>query len=252
VRYIGKLNEEYHTNLRTATLIKFIKDAGYTSRDAEAAIRDLEHAIAGCTGWSNLSEASAEVYSLLRYGTDVKQQGAVSKRIHFIDWNNPFNNIYELAEEVKVQTMGCGHDSRRPDLVLYVNGIALVVIELKKASVSVNEGMRQNYRNQQDGNIPRFFTTIQLAMAGNQSEGLWYGTTCTSEKFYLRWKEPTGSLADGIKQPGTFMDEPNELYRSVLQMIEPTRLLEFIHDLVIYDGGVKKLARPNQYFALKE
>ena len=251
VRYIGKLNEEYHTNLRTATLTKFIKDAGYTSRDAEAAIRDLEHAIAGCTGWSNLSEASAEVYSLLRYGTDVKQQGAVSKRIHFIDWNNPFNNIYELAEEVKVQTMGCGHDSRRPDLVLYVNGIALVVIELKKASVSVNEGMRQNYRNQQDGNIPRFFTTIQLAMAGNQSEGLWYGTTCTSEKFYLRWKEPTGSLADGIKQPGTFMDEPNELYRSVLQMIEPTRLLEFIHDLVIYDGGVKKLARPNQYFALK-
>ena len=251
VKYIGRLNEGYNTNLRTEILIKFIKNNGHTSHDADSAIKDLERAVAGCTGWSNLMDASAAVYSLLRYGTDVKQQGTVSKRIHFIDWKNPFNNVFELAEEVKVQTMGDAHDSRRPDLVLYVNGIALVVIELKKASVSVNEGMRQNYRNQQDGNIPRFFTTVQLAMAGNQSEGLWYGTTCTSEKFYLRWKEPTGSLAEGVKQPGTFMDEPNELYRSVLQMIEPTRLLEFIHDLVIYDGGVKKLARPNQYFALK-
>lgn len=251
VKYIGRLNEEYNTNLRNEILAKFIKSNGHTSHDADSAIKDLERAISGCTGWSNLMDASAAVYSLLRYGTDVKQQGTVSKRINFIDWKNPFNNIYELAEEVKVQTIGDAHDSRRPDLVLYVNGIALVVIELKKASVSVNDGMRQNYRNQQDGNIPRFFTTVQLAMAGNQSEGLWYGTTCTSEKFYLRWKEPTGSLADGVKQPGTFMDETNELYRSVLQMIEPTRLLEFIHDLVIYDGGVKKLARPNQYFALK-
>ena len=251
IKYLGRLDENYNTNLRPEVLRSFIIASGHSKRDADAAIKDLEYAIAGCTGWANLMDASAAVYSLLRYGTDVKQQGAVSRRVHYVDWKNPNNNTFELAEEVKVQTMGDAHDSRRPDLVLYVNGIAMVVIELKKASVSVAEGMRQNYRNQQDGNIPRFFTTVQLAMAGNPSEGLWYGTTCTSEKFYLHWKEPTGSLADGKKQMGTFMDEPNELYRSVLQMIEPSRLLEFIHDLIIYDGGIKKVARPNQYFALK-
>ena len=251
VKHIGRLDEDYNTNLRPDVLRKYIIDSGHSKRDADAAIKELEHAIAGCTGWMNLMDASADVYSLLRYGTDVKQQGAVSSRVHYIDWKTPNNNTFELAEEVKVETMGDAHDSRRPDLVLYVNGIALVVIELKKASVSVAEGMRQNYRNQQDGNIPRFFTTVQLAMAGNPSEGLWYGTTCTSEKFYLRWKEPTGSLADGVKQPGTFMNEPNELYRSVLQMIEPSRLLEFIHDMTIYDGGIKKVARPNQFFAFK-
>ena len=136
VKYIGRLNEEYNTNLRTDILAKFIKSNGHTAHDANSAIMDLESAVAGCTGWSNLMDTSAVVYSLLRYGTDVRQQGTVSKRIHFIDWKNPFNNIYELAEEVKVQTMGDAHDSRRPDLVLYVNGIALVVIELKKASVS--------------------------------------------------------------------------------------------------------------------
>lgn len=250
VKYIGRLDEEYNTNLRPETMTKFITKT-HSKQEADAAIKVMEHAIAGCTGWANLMDASAEVYSLLRYGTDVKRQGEVSTRVHFIDWKNPLNNIYELAEEVKVETMGDAHDSRRPDVVLYVNGIAIVVIELKKASVYVTEGMHQNYRNQQDGEIPRFFTTVQLAMAGNPSEGLWYGTTCTSEKYYLRWKEPTGQLADGSKQLGTFMDETNELHRSVLQMIEPSRLLEFIHDLTIYDGGIKKVARPNQYFALK-
>ena len=251
IKYIGKLSDDFNTNLREDVLEAYLTRCGHAKTDASSAIRELRTAIDHCTNFGNLCDASKEVYSLLRYGAKVAQQRGTAKSVHFIDWKNPHNNIFELAEEVKVKTLGTDHESRRPDIVLYVNGIALVVLELKKASVAVVEGIRQNWRNQQDGEIPQFFTTVQLVMAGNPSEGLYYGTTCTSEKFYLKWKEPVGTLANDERQPATFAEEQGLLYRSVLQMLEPTRLLEFIHDMIIYDGGIKKAARPNQYFALK-
>lgn len=249
--YIGKQNEEFHTNIRENVLMKYMTDCGHSETDASNAIRELRTTIGHCTNFGNLSDVSEKVYSLLRYGAKVPQQGGTTKDVHFIDWKNPTDNIFELAEEVKVKTLGTERESRRPDIVLYVNGIALVVLELKKSSVSVAEGIRQNWRNQQDGEIPHFFTTVQLAMAGNPSEGLYYGTTCTSEKYYLKWKEPVGTLANDEIQSATFTEEQGLLYRSVIQMLEPTRLLEFIHDMIVYDGGIKKAARPNQYFALK-
>lgn len=249
--YIGNLKEGYHTCLIEDTLRTYLVSAGNSGTDADQAIRELRTAVGQCTSFSSLRQNSEAVYSLLRYGAQIAQIGSTYKTVEFIDWKHPENNSYQLAEEVTVKANGAEHDSRRPDVVLYVNGIALAVIELKKSSVSVAEGIRQNYRNQQDENIPQFFATIQLAMAGNPSEGLFYGTTCTSEKFYLKWKEPVGTLADDEKQPETFATESGLLNRSVLQMVEPSRMLEFIHDLVVYDGGVKKVARPNQYFALK-
>lgn len=88
--------------------------------------------------------------------------------VHLIDWANPMENDLQIAEEVTIQ----GESDRRPDLVVYVNGIALAVIELKRSTVSAHEGIRQNIRNQQDGYIPRFFTTIQLLFAGNDTEGI--------------------------------------------------------------------------------
>ena len=251
IKYIGKLSDDFNTNLREDVLEAYLTRCGHSKTDAASAIRELRTAIGQCTNFGNLCDASEKVYSLLRYGAKVAQQRGTAKSVHFIDWAHPRSNTFELAEEVKVKTLGTEHESRRPDIVLYVNGIALVVLELKKSSVSVAEGIRQNWRNQQDGEIPQFFTTVQLAMAGNPSEGLFYGTTCTSEKFYLKWKEPVGTLANDERQPATFADEPELLYRSVLQMLEPTRLLEFIHDMIVYDGGIKKAARPNQYFALK-
>ena len=250
--YIGKLTDEFNTNIREEVLTKYLEnDCGHSKTDAANAIRELRTTIGLCTNFGNLCDVSEKVYSLLRYGAKIPQQGGTTKDVHFIDWKNPHNNVFELAEEVKVKTLGTEHESRRPDLVLYVNGIALVVLELKKCSIAVTEGIRQNWRNQQDGEIPHFFTTVQLTMAGNPSEGLYYGTTCTSEKFYLKWKEPVGTLANDELQPATFTNETGLLYRSALQMLEPTRLLEFIHDMVVYDGGIKKVARPNQYFAMK-
>ena len=257
--YIGNLKDCVSTNLREDTLRKFLLNKGHSEDEARQAIRKLKAETERCSSFDKLSEVSEAVYGMLRYGTSVSRgPGKTNTTVQYIDWpiaSDPKrwqNNIFEIAEEV---TVNCDASTlsvhRRPDIVVYVNGIALVVIELKRAGVPVSEAIRQNYRNQQTGYIPRFFTTAQLTMAGNPSEGLWYGTTCTPEKYYLHWKEPAGMSGDMMKEYPMFDEVVNELDRSLLQMLKQDRLLEFIHDCIIYDGGVKKAARPNQYFALK-
>ena len=118
-----------------------------------------------------------------------------------------------------------------------VNGIALGVLELKRSVVSVSEGIRQNLDNQKKMFIQPFFTTIQLIMAGNDTEGLRYGVIETPEKYYLTWKEKSA-----IENP---------LDRALSQLCDKKRFLEMIHDFVVYDSGVKKICRHNQYFGVR-
>ena len=217
-------------------------------QQADEAIRSLKHA-AACSTYANLFDKNLATYKLLRNGEKVSQgYGMPNKLIQYIDWKNPLNNDFAIAEEVTVRRVTEDLKHRRPDIVVYVNGIALVVLELKKISVSVADAIRQNRRNQEDGEICQFFTTTQLLLAGNESEGIKYGVIKTPEEFWLKWKEPTGEPCE----PSQFSqaDYPNEMMRSLLQMLEPHRLMEFIHDCIVFDGGVKKAARPNQYFAL--
>ena len=216
----------------------------YTDKEIGSAVTKFKQA-AGNIG-IGLYNANKEVYRLLRYGVNVNAECSDNKRyVQLIDWNNPAQNDFQIAEEVTVH----GKSDRRPDLVVYINGIALAVIELKRSRVSVHEWIRQNIRNQQDDYIPRFFTTVQFVFAGNDTEGLHYGVIRTPEKFWLRWKEPCGEPCE--PSPVTVADYPNELDRSVLQFFDPKRLLEYIHDFIVSDGGIKKAARPNQYFAVK-
>lgn len=247
--YLGNLAETENSNIRQDDLRRFLMERqGCTPAMADEAIMRLREA-AKCSQYRDLYSKGLEVYRLLRYGISVSQgYNEVNRTIYFVDWENPLNNYFAVAEEVTVRRVGEDLKHRRPDMVVYVNGIALVVIELKRMGVSVANAIRQNRRNQQDNEIVDFFTTVQLVMAGNESEGLKYGVTKTPEEFWLKWKEPTGDPCPR----GRFSVEefPGELYRSLLQMLEPKRLLEFIHDGIIYDGGIKKAARPNQYFAL--
>jgi type I restriction enzyme R subunit len=104
--------------------------------------------------------------------------------VHLIDWAHPENNDFALAEEV---TLKGGHE-RRPDLVLYLNGIAVAVIELKRGSVEVADGIRQLITNQEAIFNQRFFPTVQLLLAGNDTQGLRYGTVTTREEFFVEWK----------------------------------------------------------------
>ncbi len=125
--------------------------------------------------------------------------------------------------------------------MIYINGIALGVLELKRSTVSVAEGIRQNLDNQKKEFIQPFFSTMQWVMAGNDTEGLRYATIETPEKYYLRWVEDSGPYAG----------EPNLLDRHLLQVCRKARLLELIHDFIVFDAGTKKLCRQNQYFGVK-
>ncbi len=254
--YIGNLKEVENTNLREVSLMSFLTERSeqkLTGEQAKSAIRKLKEEIAQCSNFETLMETSEKVYERLCYGVSIRRGlNETDLTVHLVDWANPKNNIFEIAEEVTVSCDGLTvTEHRRPDIVVYINGIVMVILELKRQGVPVAEGIRQNYRNQQSGYIPQFFTTSQLCMAGNPSEGLFYGTTCTPQKYYLHWKEPTGISDDENIDVPTFADVQNELDRSVLQMLEPTRLIHFIQYCVIYDGGTKKVARPNQYFALR-
>jgi len=181
----------------------------------------------------SLYDINKEVYSLLRYGIKLKPEHSEnSVTIDLIDWQHPEANHFGIAEEVTVS----GIHNKRPDLVLYINGIALGVLELKRSTVSVAEGIRQNIDSQKPEFIKRFFSTLQLVMAGNDSEGLRYGTIETKEKYYLKWKERG--------------ETESSLDSHVMVLCNKVRLLELIHDFVIFDCGTKKLCRHNQFNAV--
>lgn len=237
--YLG--NYEYRTcnrNIERKFLFDYLMSTKKWSGDeAKRAITKLEKE-AYCTP-QNMQEKNEKVYSLLRYGVNVSPDVGTKKiTVNLIDWEHPDKNQFYIAEEVTINSSTPDSFTKRPDLVIYVNGIALAVIELKRSKVSVHDGIRQTIGNQQENFIRPFFSTVQLLFAGNDSQGLYYGVIDTPEKFWLRWKEPDASI-------------PNELDRSVTQWFNKERLLEMIHDFLVFDAGVKKVCRPNQYFAVK-
>lgn len=184
----------------------------------------------------SLYDNNREVYSLLRYGVPVKTDpGRPTETVRLVDWSEPENNDFAIVEEVTLK----GGRERRPDLVLYLNGIAIGIIELKNSRVSIGDGIRQNLSNQQPEFNQWFFSTIQFVFAGSDSEGLQYGTIGTPEKFFLKWQE----------------DEQDnsrfKLDKYLLKICRKDRLIELLHDFVLFDGGIKKLPRVHQYFGVK-
>ncbi len=239
-RYLGDWQDrDGNCNVESRILTRFLKRGGHPASLIAKAIAKLEQA-AALGGSRTLYEANRNVYGLLRYGVKVSPGvGRKAVTVDLIDWSNPFANDFAIAEEVTVS----GRNTKRPDLVLYVNGIALGVIELKRSTVSVAEGIRQNLANQKKHFIPHFFTTVQLVMAGNDTQGLRYGVVGTPEKYWLRWKEAAAS------SPAS--NAASSLLQELADLCAPGRLLELVHDFVVFDAGTKKICRHNQYFGVK-
>ena len=210
---------------------------GYSDTHISAALLQLKTA-ADTTGVT-LYQANMRTYNLLRYPVKVLlAPGQPHEDVHLIDWKNPDENDFALAEEVTLK----GGYERRPDLVLYINGIATCVIELKRSSVEVADGVRQLITNQEEIFNKSFFSTVQLVFAGSDSQGLRYGTTGTPEQFFVQWKDEEGGSA---MEPGTILDKP------LAQICGKERLLDLIRNFIIYDAGHKKVPRPHQYFGVK-
>ena len=231
--YAGDWKDRANSNVEEELLRQNLLARGYDEDLVRRAIQQFVTVASLPTGGS-LYDANRKVYGLLRYGVKVKRSVSESfETIWLIDWKNPEANHFVVAEEVSIK----GKNTKRPDVVLYVNGIALGVIELKRSKVSVGDGIRQHLGNQKADFVRPFFTTVQLLFAGNDVEGLRYGVIETPEKYWLEWKEPSE-----VEKP---------LNRGLLQMANKQRFLELIHDFIVFDSGVKKTARHNQYFGVK-
>jgi len=236
--YLGDWTDRQdNRNVEEPLLTAFLRDAQrYDEALISRALYLLDKAASDTS--KSLYDRNSAVYDLLRYGVRVKPEaGENTETVWLIDWNNPERNQFAIAEEVTIPAADAKGHPKRPDIVLYVNGITLGVVELKRSIVSVAEGIRQNLDNQKKVFIEHFFSTVQWIMAGNDTEGLRYGAIQTPEKYYLAWKE------DG--------PEASPLDRALVRICAKARFLELIHDFIVFDAGIKKLCRHHQYFGVR-
>lgn len=245
--YIGNLHDLYNKPVDEDRLTSYLYSQGYPKAGVVKAVKELKDLSEDRV--SPLYELNRKIYALLRYGVTYREPGQKDKRLHYIDWVHPELNHFAVAEEVTVR-YSTGKKSKRPDIVLYVNGIALGMFELKKSCVEASQGIRQLITNQKREYISGFFTTQQLLFAGNETQGLYYGTIETPERFYLQWREDPKAVDDtSIAVRRLLEHNNNQLQRDVISLCQKDRLLQIVHDFVIFDAGIKKVPRPNQLFA---
>lgn len=234
-KYLGNWEDRPdNSNVENELLKDYLRKKGYSENLINKALDNLYKAANNYN--RSLYENNKEVYEMLRYGVKVKEGVEENyETVQIIDWSDPENNSFAIAEEVTV----FGEKQKRPDIVLYINGIAIGVIELKRSTVSIGDGIRQNIGNQRKEFIQPFFSTVQFIFAGNDTEGLRYGSIGTPEKYFLSWKE---DLED---------DSKLQLDKYLLKLCNKERILDLIYNFVVFDGGIKKLPRHHQYFAVK-
>ncbi|WP_342305561.1 HsdR family type I site-specific deoxyribonuclease [Methanolobus sp. ZRKC5] len=233
--YLGNwIDREGNSNIEEKLLGDWLERKGYTKKQIGKVLYRLKKD-AGNNN-QGLYGNNKAVYNLLRYGVPVKTEvDEVTETVQLINWKEPEDNHFAIAEEVTLK----GNRERRPDIVLYVNGIAIGVLELKNSRVSIGDGIRQNISNQRPEFNEWFFSTVQFIFAGNDSEGLMYGTIGTPEKYFLKWKEDEED------------DSRFKLDKYLIKMCRKDRLIELMYDFVLFDGGIKKLPRVHQYFGVK-
>ncbi len=204
-----------------------------------------------------LSLASKEIYNLITLGISLEETITIDKDVparqsfdlSYIDFENPANNIWQVTEEFSVERSNGQY--ARPDVVIMVNGIPLVVIECKKSGIDVKEGVFQNVRNMGPDYIPHLFKYVQLVMAMNPNKVL-YGTCGTTSDYFVEWREEETEWQKEMCQKCSPNGQILEQDRIAASMLDKKRLLSLIRDFILYDSNIKKIARHQQFFAVKK
>ena len=212
------------------------------------AIKDLNEDLV-----TGLISTNEKIYDLLTLGKSYQENMVDGTRrsfdIKYIDFEHPENNDFYVTEEFSVLRMN-GKDCARPDIVLFVNGIPLAVIECKDASVPIIQAISQNIRNQKPDYIPQLFKFIQIVMAANKNETK-YATCGTPDKFWSTWNEQYVEKQNGLLNKTVIGRQVTKQDRDIISLFEKERFLELIKDFIIFEAGKKKICRYQQYFAVK-
>jgi type I restriction enzyme R subunit len=263
------------SQLRRLNRIRFRgREVPFTEGNILAAIERLK-----APRSSGLLKTNEDLTDLLLLGTSLDQTIDGETRgfqLRFIDWETPENNAFHVCAEFDVERSRT-RETRRPDLVLFINGIPIGVIECKSPSTDVEQGISQHLRNQQDDEIPGLFRTIQLVLAANKNAAR-YGTVSTPAKFWSLWREREdkddavmaavttkltvsqvrSTFADGFADEQAAFESSQaeggraltEQDRVVHALCRPDRLLDLVRRFTLFDGGEKKIARYQQFFAV--
>lgn len=246
----------------------------FSEENGQSAIQKLKN-----IKYDGLLKTNEAIYDLITLGTAMEQTiegDSKSFNMNYIDWRNPGRNKFHVAVEYSVERSR-STETARPDIVLFVNGIPFCVIECKAPQIEVEQAVSQSIRNQNDDYIPKLFIYSQMVLALNKNSAM-YATTGTAAKFWGVWKEPQmdngerefEKLAAVVNEPlaedvvarisSTFDVKPEaftgsrlvtEQDKSLFSLCRPERLLELAWKFTVFDGGIKKVARYQQYFVIK-
>lgn len=230
--------------------------------------------------YDGLLKTNEAVYDLLTLGVALEQslEGSLkSFTLNYVDWRNPENNAYHVTVEFPVERTR-SYQTCRADIVAFVNGIPFMVIECKSPREAIGRATAEIIRNQRDEHIPRLFTYAQLAIGINQNDAR-YGTVGTPARFWAEWKEEIDEtqlapllekpLPDSVKlslfeiacqELGTRQDlapyatdrRATRQDRALYALCRPERLLDLVWRFTVFDGGMRKIARYQQFFAVRK
>ena len=281
------LEDILEPQLRKINQIKY-KGSTYQFKDVNIsnAIHELK-----TIPFEGLIKTSEKIFDLLTLGKSYMEniQGdRKSYDLKYIDWEQPENNVYHVTDEYNVETSLFDDSKRRPDIILFINGIPVVIIECKRPDISdpVEEAISQHIRNQKNREIPQLFVFSQILIAlcpsniNVNKNRCMYGTTGTERKFWYPWKEEKNKTLEelenlintslpeekkdklftiGYQHIRKYFDELEKSPRQITDqdvmlygLCRPQRVLEFIKKFILYDAGTKKIARYQQYFSVKD
>jgi len=221
----------------------------FSSANIERAIDDIDIPLT-----DGLIKTSEKIYDMLLLGKSYPENLGDGKNLNFnlkyVDWDSFGNNVFHVTEEFFVQNIDKSKTTR-PDIVLFINGIPFAIIECKAPTISVEQAVEQNIRNQTNEYIPQLFKFIQIVMATNKNT-VKYATTGTPKKFWNVWREQdTAFLQNSLDRCVTDRIS-TEQDKNIVSLFSISRVEELIKYFILYDANVKKICRYQQYFALKE